>query len=180
MSISSISSSTDVYRNQFQQIRKDFTSLQSSLSSSDLTGAQSAYAALTQDLQNVNQTRTTTNTQASTDLAAVGTALQSGDLAGAQSAFGTLTQDLQNVNQIQGGQQTHKGHHHHHHYSDNSQNANSTLSTDLAAVSTALQSGDLSSAQSAFATLTQDLQNGGALLTTGQNYTAGSLFDTTV
>ncbi len=165
-SVSGISSNTNVYRNQFQQIAQAFSSLQTGLSSGNLSTAQQAYAALTQDLQNVQQTQGTQQagtSQIGTDLASVGTALQSGSVTSAQSAFATLTQDLQSAQQVQGTQQTH-GHHHHHHHDENSQvastdsqTAGTSLSTDLAAIGTALQSGSITSAQSAFATLMQDL-----------------------
>ena len=158
MSISGISSSTTNYRNQFQEIMKDFSALKTDLSSGNLTTAQQAYTTLTQDLQNVQQTegiqQTSGGSQISTDLAAVGKALQSGDLKTAQSAFATLTQDLQSAAQTQGTQQTY-GHHHHHHHggssqtastssqgtSTSSQTASTTFNTDLAAVGSAWQSG---------------------------------------
>ena len=99
-SISSISSSTNAYQNQFQQIRKDFLTLQTDLSSGSLATAQQAYAALTQDLQAAQQTeggqQTGGTSQISTDLAAVGSALQSGNITSAKSAFATLMQDLGN------------------------------------------------------------------------------------
>ncbi|MGD0659884.1 MAG: hypothetical protein ABSD38_17635 [Syntrophorhabdales bacterium] len=79
---------------------------------------------------------------------------------------GLMTQDLQSAaqggQQVQAGQQTHKGHGHHHHHGDSSLSAGSTFNNDLAAVGSALQSGNLTGAQSAFATLMQDLGNGGA------------------
>ncbi len=176
-SISGISSSTSAYQKQLQQIMKDFSTLQTDLSSGSLSTAQQAYATLTQDLQNVQQTQgaqqTGGSSRISTDLAAVGSALTSGSISDAQSAFATLTQDMQNALQtqaVQGTQQTY-GHHHHHH-GDSSQTASSTsLSTDLASVGSALQSGNVTSAQSAFATLMQDLGNSNTQSTTG---TSGS------
>ena len=179
MSISGISSSTYVYQNQFQQTRKDFSTLQTDLSSGNLTASQQAYAALMQDMQNTTQAQsgqqTSGNSQISNDLAAVGSALQSGSLTGAQNAFATLAQDVQSAtqtaSQVQGGQQTYEGHghhHHHHHGGGISQATATTLSNDLAAVGSALQSGDLTGAQTAFTTLMQDL--GG----TGQSTTATS------
>jgi len=202
-SISGISSGTNLYQSQFKQVVQDFSSLQSDLSSGNLSTAQQAYTSLTKDLASVRQTegiQTGGTSQINTDLAAVGSALQSGDLSGAQSAFATLTQDLQGTQQSQGTQQTY-GHHHHHHHgssqpadassqtsntssqasgtssqagSTNSQNAgtssqagSTSLSTDLAAVGSALQSGDLSTAQNAFSKLMRDLGNGNAQNTTG-------------
>ncbi len=98
MFISSISSSTNVYRNRLQQMKKDFSTLQTSLSSGNVTTSQQAYAALTQGLQNAQQSQggqlAWGDSELTTDLAAVGTALQSGDIKGVQSAFATLMQDL--------------------------------------------------------------------------------------
>lgn len=182
MSISSISATGSAYQNQFQQIKKDFSTLQASLSSGDLTTAQSAYATLTQDLQQAQAGQQTgASTQISTDLAAVGTALQSGDLTVAQSDFETLTKDLQSAQQSQTGQQVYKGHHHHHH-GGGSKPADTTLNNDLAAVGTALQSGDITGAQSAFATLMQDLGNSGATGTSSNSnlLAAGSYINVAV
>ena len=177
MSISGISSSTNAYKNQLQQMRTDFSTLQASLSSGNLSTAQQAYVTLTQDLQNTQQTQggqVGGTGQLSKDLAAVGSALQSGDLTSAQSAFATLTQDLQSAQQAQAGQQTHKGHgHHHHHHGSSSQ-----VTTDLAAVGSALQSGDLTSAQSAFATLLKDLGNSNTQNTAGTSGNSTNLLTT--
>jgi hypothetical protein len=87
-------------------------------------------------------------------------ALQSGNLQDAQTAFTTLQGDIQ---QQQGSGQVR---HHHHHGGNNnsSQSAASAASqqtnpvaTAFGALSQALQSGNLSAAQGAFATLQQDL-----------------------
>jgi hypothetical protein len=177
MSVSAISSGANVYQNQLQQIRKDFSTLQTDLSSGSLATAQQAYAALTQDLQAVQQTdggqQTGGGSQLSNDLAAVGSALQSGNITDAQNAFATLTQDLQNALQTQATQGTQQayGHHHHHHHGGSSQTASASVSNDLAAVGSALQSGNVTSAQSAFATLMQDLGNSSTQSTTA---TSGS------
>ena len=99
MSISGISSSSNAYQNQLQQIAQAFSNLQTDVSTGSLSTAQQAYATLTQDVQNVQQAQggqQTGTSQIGTDLAAVGNALQSGDLTTAQSAFATLMQDLGN------------------------------------------------------------------------------------
>jgi hypothetical protein len=80
--------------------------------------------------------------------------LQSGNLAAAQKAYSTLQQDVQ---------QTGLGHHHHHHHAGNSgqttsSSTGSTLAQLFGSLESALQSGNLSAAQTAYATLTQDLQ----------------------
>ena len=61
-SISGISSNTNPYQNQFQQIAQAFTTLQTSLSSGNLSTAQQAYATLAQDLQSAQQSQGTQQT----------------------------------------------------------------------------------------------------------------------
>ena len=189
MSISGISSSSNAYQNQLQQIAQAFSNLQTDVSTGSLSTAQQAYATLMQDVQNVQQAQSAQQTggtsQIGTDLAAVGSALQSGDITGAQGAFATLTQDLQSAQQTQatqqtqGTQQTYGHHHHHHHHGGGSQTASTSsaststsLSTDLAAVGSALQAGSITDAQSAFATIMQDLGNSA----TGTSTSGSSLF----
>lgn len=80
------------------------------------------------------------------DFQALASALNSGDLSGAQNAFAALQKDLPPGQQAgaTGGQ------------NDNSKN--NPVATDFQNLSQALSSGDLSSAQSAFAKLQQDMQ----------------------
>jgi hypothetical protein len=123
MSIPGISASTDPYQayqangqNNLKQFRQDFQDLASALQSSDLSGAQKAFAALQQLLPNPSAgSQTSTGQQGngqnpfsafSADFSALDQALKSGDLKGAQDAFAKLQQDMQSV----------KGHHHHHHH----------------------------------------------------------------
>ncbi|MGD0235717.1 MAG: hypothetical protein ABSC55_14425 [Syntrophorhabdales bacterium] len=170
MSISGISSSTNIYQDplsQIQLVSEDFSGLTTSLASGNLTAAQTAFTTLMQDLGNSGQ-QTGATSQVSTDLTALGTALNAnsgaGDLAAAQSAFATLRRDLQ-----AGGLH----HHHHHHHSGSAQNTTATSSTDdLTALGDALNSGDLTAAQKAFATLIQDIGNNGAQNTTATSSTS--------
>jgi hypothetical protein len=170
MSISSISASTNTYQayqtsgqNKFAQFQQDFQDLTSALQSSDLTGAQKAITELQQLMPNSSASTQPPNAFA-TDLNATGQALQSGNVSDAQADFAKLQQDVQSV----------QGHHHHHHHNpsastqsttgiqtDNGQQGSSQnpFSTDLNAVGQALQSGDLSDAQAAFAKLQQDMQS---------------------
>lgn len=168
MSISGIASDPTVNQNYasspFQQVRKDFAALKSSLNSGDLSGAQNAFATLTQDLQSVTQAQTGqqtgTNSTIDNDLSVIGAALQKGDITGAQNAFQTLQKDMQQMRQAQGGQQARGAQHHrHHHHGGSAQNSTSNPFTDLSAIGSALQSNDLSGAQNVFATLMKDLQN---------------------
>ncbi|MFZ0582041.1 MAG: hypothetical protein WAN72_26450 [Candidatus Acidiferrales bacterium] len=93
---------------------------------------------------------------------------------------GNLTQAQQDFQQQQQQQGTNQVHHHHHHGGGQQSNQ---ISQALNSLSAALQSNNLSSAQTAFATLQQDLQqfespsssaNGGTT-TTPSHATAGSL-----
>ena len=80
--------------NQLQQTLK---ALQSTLTSGDLSGAQSAFQTLQSIFQNsatVRGSSATSNSQLSTDLNALGSALSSGNVSGAQSAFATVLSDL--------------------------------------------------------------------------------------
>ena len=88
--------------------------------------------------------------QRSQDFKALESSLQSGDLSGAQQAFAALQKDLPNSSQTTGAT------------SSNASTPTSQLSTDFQALQSALQSGDLSGAQGAFATLQQDMQSAGA------------------
>jgi hypothetical protein len=171
MSIAGISSDPTLYQNYvspFQQVRKDFAALKTSLNSNDLAGAQKAFTTLQKDMQSQVQSsqQTGANSPLDNDLAAISTALQKGDLQGAQNAFATLTQDVQQMPQTQGGQQTQKVHHRHHHHGGSAQNTTSNPFSDLAAISSALQNGDVSGAQKAFTTLQQDLGNSNSTQTT--------------
>ncbi len=74
-------------------------------------------------------------------------ALQAGDLGGAQQAFATIAQRVQAADPSRSGQGATAG-----------QGSGSSLHQDYAALAQALQSGDLASAQQAFAQLQQDLQ----------------------
>jgi hypothetical protein len=79
------------------QLQQTLQTLQNSLASGDLTGAQSVFQAvqtLYQNSLNASGTSQSSTSQVSTDLAALGSALTSGDLTTAQSAFATVQADL--------------------------------------------------------------------------------------
>jgi hypothetical protein len=75
------------------------------------------------------------------------------------TAFTTLQQDLGN--------------------SSSTQTTAATSGTDLTALGSALQSGDLNQAQNAFATLMQDLQNSIATLGSGASQAVGTVVNLT-
>jgi len=163
MTVSSISSVTDPYQtyqtngqNNFAQFRKDFQAIGSALQSGDLTDAQKAFADLQQLLPNSSASNPTQNGQQNpfaTDMNALSSALSgTGNLSDAQAAYAKLQQDIQSV-------QGHHHHHHHHKASSTSQSSDqSPVASDFQTLAQALQSGDLSGAQTAFAQLQQDFQ----------------------
>jgi hypothetical protein len=80
------------------QLQQTLQSLQSSLTSGDLSGAQSAFQSLQtlfKDSATTTGTGLSSTSQLSTDMVALGSALSSGDLSTAQSAFTTVLGDLQ-------------------------------------------------------------------------------------
>lgn len=111
MSISSIPPNSNPYpamqaepRNQF---RSTISALAKALNSGDLSGAQSAFAALQQMKPNSQAIATqTASNPMEADMQAVAKALQSGDLSAAKTAFAKLQQDMKSV-------------HHKHHRNDN-------------------------------------------------------------
>jgi hypothetical protein len=90
--------------------------------------------------------------QQAQDFNTLASALQSGNLSTAQSAFTSWQQDLTSIappNQQSTQQSQPFG-------------SNSQANSDFQSLSSALQSGDISSAQQAFANLKQDLQSSGS------------------
>ncbi len=148
-SSSSLSQSMQTWQAQAQKIQSEFQQLGQDLQAGNLTQAQSDFSTLSQNISTPMQT----NGSLSQAFAALGTALQSGNLAAAQKAYSTLQQDVQQTGQV---------HHHHHHEGGSSQNdissSSSTLSQLFGSLGSALQSGSLSTAQTAYSTLAQDLQ----------------------
>ncbi len=157
MSITGISN-TQNYQNPFQQIKTDFQQLGTDLQAGNLSQAQSDYATLSQD---ISGSQTQSNNTITRDFSALGQVLQSGNLSDAQSSFATLLQDLQQSAQVH----HHHPHHRHHGGSQGVNSAGAQASTPITqafdALRNALQSGDLNSAQQAYSTLQQDLQQFG-------------------
>jgi len=98
--VTSISSTSQSYQTErlqisFQQIKNDWQSLEKSLQSGDLAGAQKAFASLQQGQQSMGPPPGGENNQITSDFNALSTALQSGDIAAAQQAFSKLQTDMQ-------------------------------------------------------------------------------------
>jgi hypothetical protein len=86
---------------QSNPVHQALESLQSSLGSGDLNGAQAAFQtlqSLNQSLENASGSSASSNTQLSADMATLGSALSSGDLSTAQSAFAAVESDLKSSN----------------------------------------------------------------------------------
>ncbi len=113
MSITGVSSNTPSFQPNLQQnaVWQNFQQLTKALQSGDLSGAQTAYATLVQNLpsQNPNGSNTSTNPFQQA-IATIGPDLQKGDLSGAQQALKTLQSQMKEM-------------HHHHHQHGASQQA---------------------------------------------------------
>ncbi|GAB7126223.1 hypothetical protein JCM19000A_07300 [Silvimonas sp. JCM 19000] len=152
-SISGLSSSSYLYSStasdELKQRRQNYKALETALNAGDLSGAQTAYAALQAQQSSASSGSSSSGSgsnsaqqQFQTDFAALGTALSSGDISSAQSAFATLQSDRPK-GPPPGGQ---------------GGGAIQQVASDLDAVQSALSSNDLSSAKTTFSTLLQDLQ----------------------
>lgn len=161
MSVSGISSSlytSQSAQSNLQQLQQVFKQLGQDLQSGNLSAAQSDFATL-QKLQ-PQSSSSSSSTQSNNPIAQafnqLSSDLQSGNLSAAQQDYTTLQQAFQS--------QATQGHHHHRH--GGGSGGGSEINQLLSQLGTALQSGNLSTAQSTFTTLEQDLQ--GPSQTTGQ------------
>jgi hypothetical protein len=160
-------------QNPFLQIRSEFKQLGQDLQAGNLAQAQSDFSTLAQNLSSVLQNNTSTAANSANPVvqafAKLGQDLQLGNLQAAQQDFTTIQQDTsQNTAQVSG---------HHHHHVENSSNSSSSqqsssLAQDFSQLANSLQSGNVAAAQSAFATLQNDIQQIGG---TGVPATAGSV-----
>ena len=128
--------------------------LGNNLKSGNLSAAKASFATLQ---QSAPQTSSTSSSQSSNPIAQaftqLGKDLQSGNVPAAQQDYSTIQQDFKN--QASSSQAT-QGHHHHHHVS--SVGGQNEISQAMGQLGQSLQSGKLSSAQQAYSTLQQDLQ----------------------
>lgn len=156
-SLFSYESQNSQTQNKMQQIQKEFQQLGEDLQSGNLSAAQTDFATLQQMApQGATNTSTTTTNPLQQAFQQLGQDLQSGNLSAAQQDYANIQQDFQNM-----AQHGH-GHHHHHGGSDSEM---SQISQTFQQLGQALQSGNLSSAQQAYSTLQQEIQqlggNGG-------------------
>jgi outer membrane protein assembly factor BamD (BamD/ComL family) len=167
----------------FQQIKAEFQQLGQDLQSGNLTQAQSDFATLSKDFPGLNQSTGSTSSGAANNPVAqaftqLGLDLQTGKLQAAQQDFTNLQKDLQNGSgqQVQG--HLHRQHHHHTESSETSSREANPIVQAFSTLGQDLQAGNLSGAQSAFATLQNDLQQIGGFLMGGPNGASGSVSPT--
>lgn len=144
------------------QFKTEFQQLGQDLQAGNLTQAQKDYATITQDVPGLSNSQNA-NDPVAPAFHQLGKDLQAGNLQGAQSDYATVQQDAQ-----QGAAQAH-GHHHHHHRAEDSDESGSnsqqnSINQAFSQLAQSLQAGNLSGAQSAFATLQNDLQQIGGFL----------------
>jgi hypothetical protein len=145
------------FQNRAQQARQDFTQLGQDLQTGDLSAAQQDFAALQQFAPQTSSTSSSSTSSSNDspladDFSQLGQDLQSGDTSAAQQDFAKVQQDFQVREQVQ--QQSAPRPHHSHHSSSQS----SAVSQTLAQLGQGLQSGDPSSAQQAYLSLQQEIQ----------------------
>lgn len=149
-----------------QKIQSEFQQLGQDLQAGNLSQAQSDFSTLSQNVSSPLQS----NSALAQAFGAMGTALQSGNVSAAQQAYTTLQQDIQQAGQ---------GHHHHHHAGGGSETSGSSTGSALSqlfgSLGSALQSGNLSTAQTAYSTLSQDLSQLGMGLSTTAQSMAGAI-----
>lgn len=162
MSVSGISTSSLYNYNQQdsqnsrQQIQQTLQQIGQDLQSGNLSAAQSDFATLQKLVPQLASTATSasqSDNPIAQAFAQLAKDLQSGNLSAAQQDFSTIQQDFKNQ-ATQSQTQAPQGHHHHH----GGGGGSSEITQLLDQLGTALQSGNLASAQSAFTNLQQQFQ----------------------
>jgi hypothetical protein len=151
----------------FQQLQSEFQQLGQDLQAGNLTQVQLDYATLAKNFPNAQSATTSSSNPIAQAFTALAQDLQNGNISGAQQDYATIQQDFQR--QQQGSSPIH---HHHHHGGGGGGQQGSRVSQALNSLSSALQAGNFSSAQTAFAALQQDLEQCSAGGSTGS--TSGS------
>ena len=144
----------------FQQFQQQFLKLGQDLQSGSLPQAQGDFATLQQTVPAGSPLAASSSASGSSpisqEFSQLAKDLRSGNLSAAQSDYSNIQQTAQR-NGLQGMHG-----HHHHHASDSSQGP-SAASQDFSQLGRDLQSGNLQSAQQAYAWLQQDFQQFAAL-----------------
>jgi len=135
-----------------QQISQEFQQLGTDLQSGNLTAAQADFAALQKmQPQPPSSSSTPSSNPITQDFNQLAADLKAGITTAAQQDFTKLQQDYQSQ-----GTQSH--HHHHHHGGSSNNSGGSKISQLFSQLGSALQSGNLSTAQQAYASMLQQFQ----------------------
>jgi outer membrane protein assembly factor BamD (BamD/ComL family) len=147
-------------QSRMQSARKEFQQLGQDLQSGNMSAAQSDFATLQQmQPQSSSSASTSSSSTQSTnpitlDFNQLATDLKAGNTTAAQQDYAKLQQDFQSQ-----ATQTQAHHHHHHHGGGSgSSDGSNQVSQLFSQLGQALQSGNLSTAQQAYASLQQDFQ----------------------
>jgi hypothetical protein len=150
-----------------QKLQQEFKQVGSDLASGNLR-RRKRFATLQSDNPQLASATSTQpgGTAIATQFKQLSNDLQAGNLSGAQQDFASLQQSIQTRGGGGGG-------HHHHVHSQDSSDSQNPVASAFAQLGQALQAGNLSTAQSAYATLQQDFlqQQGSASTVSG---TSGS------
>jgi hypothetical protein len=135
-----------------QQVKSEFQQLGKDIQAGNLSQAQSDFSTLSKNLPGSVQG----NSSLPQTFSALGSALKSGNVSTAQQEYATLQQAIQQAGQ---GQQLQHPHHHDMGYSSQSSSSSSEnkVSQLFSSIGASLQAGNLSAAQTAYSTLSQDL-----------------------
>ncbi len=158
MSVSGISASSSLnqtvqgWQVRAQKIQSEFQQLGQDLQAGNLTKAQSDFSSLSQNFGAGVQG----NSALAQTFSSLGSALQSGNLSAAQQAYSNIQGDVQQSGQGQVPQHRHR--HGNSSISSSLSSVGSALTQAFGTLGSALQSGNLSAAQTAYSSLTQDLQ----------------------
>jgi outer membrane protein assembly factor BamD (BamD/ComL family) len=159
---SSLQSGSASAQTNYQNFQQEFQQLGQALSSGNLSAAQADFAAM--QPQGASSAQSTSSPVA-TAMKQLATDLQSGNLTAAQQDYSTVKQDLQSSG---GGH----SHHHHHHAGSSPQDfSQNPINQLFGQLGQALQSGNVSAAQSVYSSMQQDFQ----LLGAGSSGTSGAV-----
>jgi len=184
----------------FEQIKQQFQQLGQDLQSGNIAQAQTDYATLSSEFSGgkaagaaaastgttasasgtstAGTTAATGTTSLAQQFAQLGQDLQSGNLQAAQQDYTNLQQTAQQNGAQQVGGYHHRGHHHHGGFESASSSSSSSsqqsnpIAQAFSTLAQDLQAGNLSGAQSAFATLQSDLQQIGGFASSGSSSTS--------
>ena len=161
----SVNNRMQLSRQDFQQLGKDLQSGDASAAKSDLTALESLRP------QSSSSSATQTSNPVAQDFQQLSQDLQGGNATAAQQDYSKIQQSEVQAKESQASQA--QGTHHHRHYGGGG-GGGLQVTQLLDELGQSLQSGDLSSAQQAYSTLIQDLQQFGSANATTQSSAASN------